>query len=265
MTKIFNMKTNPILTKISESVDNTIHEIQESDDSYHLFMPVKIPSSLNIRILRKLNFSINGFIVTKDKKIIEVKKAQSHSYIHVINNTPLLLSYVDFLKKVEIISKTLQTDERVLLNKKIRESDIDTRINNISKISFLDLMKMCNLSFGQKGGNYLPLISLPGGHISTKDKTFIDTLWRELKEEINIDATSATISNDVIYHNIFDKLNEQFYHNLIVLVKIDLYAKELVNRFKPNAEIERLIITDISDSRIECLKKVIRSCTTSYL
>lgn len=266
MTKIFNILNNPVLNKITDNLNDSVYEIEESDDSFHLFLPIKVSSFLSkteeilMKTLRKLNFSINGFIITKDRKVIEVKKSQSHSYYHIINNTPLLISYNDFIKKVDILARTLQVQERISLNKKIRDSDIESKIKNCNnlKLSFLDLMKLCNVNFGQKTNYSIPFISLPGGHVSNKDKSILDTLTRELKEEINF-TNIDLIEEVMLYHNIFDKLNEEFYHNLIIIVNTNLYAKEILTNFKKNSEVDRLIVTDIVDKRISSINKVINS------
>jgi hypothetical protein len=87
--------------------------------------------------------------------------------------------------------------------------------------------------------SYTNFLCFPGGHVDKrKDKTPIDTLNREILEEINLTDELHIIS--IRYHNIFDKLNEKFYHNLIYLCSIQSTSEDLHNNFKSTYEVKDL-------------------------
>ena len=260
MTRIFNVKSNPVLTKLT---DNTYldkdFEILEYEESLHFFTPIILSKFLAsntevlMSILQKMKVSINGIIKTLDNKIIEVKKHYSHSYNHAINNTPIIMSFSDFVNKVLIISKSITQKERTVLNKMIRDINLENKFftSSANKFSFLEIMKLCDMTFDYYEQT-TQMIYFPGGRVSKKDKTIYDTLARELKEEVNI-TPFVDNNTPIIYHNIFDKISEIFYHNLIVTGSIPLNTSKVIDNFNTNFEISKIIFTDIGNERYKQL------------
>jgi hypothetical protein len=193
------------------------------------------------------------------------------------------------LRKIRILEKSLYKEEIEELNIRIKSNRILERfIPRVIKLSLIDIMSLldinlCNSSNGSNnssnnnssnnlysshqpytlpyrqlnhtmnnnnssnnGNNFL---CFPGGHVDRRrDKTPIDTLNREISEEINLVDKLHIIS--IRYHNIFDKLNEKFYHNLIYLCSIESTSEDLHNNFKSTYEVKDLQFHSISNKII---------------
>ena len=97
--------------------------------------------------------------------------------------------------------------------------------------------------------------SLPGGHVDRKkDKTPIDTLKREISEEMNLHDN--LIITSIRYHNIFDKINEKFYHNIIYICSVDQSSEKIQRDFEATYEVKSLIFHSSNDKIISCITQL---------
>jgi len=267
MSKLFNLEKNQILNTFSNVVDSKEQILIEDDDSYHFYVPIEIkryyidyPVVL-AKTLMKHNFSINVVIMTNDFKVVIATKQSSYSYRHVINNTILITSYDDMINKIHILSRCLRPEEGVITNKLIRDAPV-----NSDKISFITVMAMLDQKIVSKEKLFRDLPVIPGGHISKSDESIIKTIVRELNEELSIpleNLENMQIGNLVYYHNIFDKFNEFFYHNLVMGASIDLSSTDIETMFKESSEIKEIRTVSVSSSMIPYkIGKLYRSITS---
>ena len=259
MSLLFNIKKNQILNTFAEFDGNEFYI--EDNDSYHMFLPIKIKSYYNnvmpllMKFLHKNQFSINVNIFTKDGYLISVNKSSSYTYRHIINNTILISSYDDLKNKIKIINKSISNDEIPKINNMINDSNIN--LAN-PKISFIELLSLLGVKISKDYSIFKTVPSLPGGHISKYDNCINDTLFREIEEELSIpkDIMGKSIFLDKItYHNIFDKYNEFFYHNLEYYIHLDLTSYMVNKIFKASREIKSINFISI-DSHYLPLKLI---------
>lgn len=263
MTRIFNIKNNPTLKLLSKDFDDRNIHIVEYADAFHLYCPINIDSSVTknndllMKSLRRLRFSINGYLITTDNKVIEIDKTSSHAFIHVTNNTPLISSYREMIKKIQILSMCLRVDETEYLNNKISTIDLSKSFSRNSrvKLSFLEVMKALGLTF-QKRHLITDQLLLPGGRILAKDKSIFMTLSRELREEIGL-KNLVIKPNHILYHNIFDKINEQFYQNIIIISNLNMDSANVVKGFKKNGEVNNIVFIESNSLKYNKIKFLI--------
>jgi len=297
MNKVFNLENNVILNTLRNKDVPYKFSIIDDYDSYHCIVNIKISDYYDgnnremMEFLYKNKFSINALIKTSDSKFLSIRRYETHSYRHIKNNSVLICSYRDMLRKIRILEKSLYKEEIEELNIRIKSNRILERfIPRVIKLSLIDIMSLLDINLCNNSNNnnsrdnnlssshqsyVLPyrqlshninnhninnhninnhninnhninnhnintnFLCFPGGHVDKrKDKTPIDTLNREILEEINLVDKLHIIS--IRYHNIFDKLNEKFYHNLIYLCSIESTSEDLHNNFKSTYEVKDL-------------------------
>jgi hypothetical protein len=315
MNKVFSLENNIILNKLRNRNDPCNFSIIDDHDSYHCIVDIKISDYYTknnyelMEFLYKNKFSINGLIKTIDNKYISIRRYETHSYRHIKDNSVLICSYKDMLRKIRILEKSLYAEEIIELNNKISNNQLlsERFIPPTVKLSLIDIMslldislssnqtrnmlpnqtrnmlpnqtrnmlpnnpnkdllytspyrqlnrelyntsnRMCNnLSINTKQNNN-SFLYLPGGHVDKRnDKTPFDTLVREVSEEINLDDEIKFVS--LRYHNIFDKLNEKFYHNLIYICSVDTSSHSIQNKFVSTFEVNHLQFNESNNKTV---------------
>lgn len=265
---LFNLKSNQTIHSItSQKLEISDSFIEDRNDSMHMYVPIKLSNiminneSLLIKTLLKKEFSINALVVTSDNYIILIKRSTSHAYNHVEKNTIIITSISDLYKKLSILNNSLMHYEKLILNNKLRAKRSDEIFNTDSSkisLSFLDIMKLLELRFlptyiSNHASSYNLYTHnntlwmngyLPGGKID-KDDSISKALIREVFEETGI-VVDEVNQDKIIYHNIFDKLCEKFYHNLIFVCKTSVSSSNVLKNFKRNYEVANIIIVDIT-------------------
>ncbi|AYP74243.1 putative expression regulator [Fowlpox virus] len=162
-------------------------------------------------------FSVIGVIKTKDNKFILCHRNNSFLF------TEILLSK-DRQRKVCLFkqySKFMSNREREILSCKL--SLPNNYIHNHTDIIF------------------------PGGKLEDNEG-ITNCLVREIKEELNIDASYLYIFKNCFIHGIIhDKLIDKDFEVILLYVETDLTSKEAMELFIPNKEIKAISFVHIDD------------------
>ncbi|QZW33366.1 MPPV-082 mutT motif putative gene expression regulator [Magpiepox virus 2] len=90
-------------------------------------------------------------------------------------------------------------------------------------------------------------IILPGGKIEGKEG-ITNCLVREIKEELNIDASYLDVFEECFVHGIIhDKLIEKDFEFILLYVETKLTSEEVMELFIPNMEIKAISFVNIDD------------------
>lgn len=164
------------------------------------------------------NLSISALILTKDNYILYGRRSSSFAFSHIMKQLKNKFVYEHFIKylyKTEIL-----------------------KILRSQSINFMDLKEYI-IRKKIIGSDSFDNV-LIGGHKISLSESSVDTLLREMKEEINIEYNDIEELYDIGNVVIYDTRFKNNYFNHVFVVVSNLTKRSIVNKFYSNFELHSI-------------------------
>lgn len=210
-------------------------------------------SLLDISNKKRITYSL--LLETTDNKYVLGFRKDSFAY-QSINNVKFEITSVSMLfKRVSNMYRSFTSSERIKFQDELRKPIVIPNKKYISLIEILKLLEYVPPRISSHDVVQTNEYVLPGGQINRCDKTILETLIRETREELSLgDNVNIKVDDEkFIYLNTFDTIINKFFHNIIFHAKLDMSSIGINNMFKPNYEINSVMCVDMLPSYLDIL------------
>ncbi|AEN03685.1 mRNA decapping enzyme [Yokapox virus] len=174
--------------------------------------------------------SICAILITADNKILVCDRRNSFLYSEIMRTKNMTRKKRLFINYSKYLNKHEKNKLLSLFSS-----------NNDEKNEILSFF-----SYGNDDINDRHEIIYPGG-LPKKGEDVSTCLYREIKEEVNLDNSYIFIDSRFFIHGIIeDKIINKFFDVIFFFGSIKLSSSQIIDKFKSNKEIKDLIFIDIN-------------------
>jgi len=271
MMEIHTSKESRFIIKSNDIIDQSYTKDQLTKHFDGIIKSLDISGS---NISSKFTHSL--FILTRDKKVILLKRKNSFEYTYIVNNIKLykklkkknvnvgktknnILTMYDNISDSErkellnryknIIYDIMNTTEGEYLSSRFKRIKCNGYIYNDEVDKFRNFnMKDVMVKYKQDPTIYM----LPGGFIKKKE-LYHKGLWRELNEEFGKSLTNLNIElefnkTEQYIVLIYDKMFNKLYVCVVNFACINVHSTKISTLFKPNGEARHLYMYPLENN-----------------